>query len=330
MKAVLFRKYGPPSVLQMEEVDKPVPKDNEVLIKVHACSVSAGDCELRRFDFPGWFWLPLRLVMGLFKPRIKILGQELSGEIVAKGSEVSKFDLGDQVCAITNINMGGYAEYVCLKATRGMALKPKNMTFTQAAALPVGAFNALHFVRKAELRSGQKMLINGAGGSIGTIAIQMAKYKGLEVTCVDSGEKLEMLKSIGADYVIDYQKEDFTKNGKKYDVIFDMVQKNSVKNSLNSLSEKGCYILANMGTKQVRQGLWASWTGKRKIVMALAGENSEDLEYVIKLVEEGIIETVIDKEYTLDKMVEAHTYVESGHKKGCVVVNVVGNNEMIS
>ncbi len=321
MKAAVFRKYGPPEVLKIEDVPKPVPKDNQVLIKVKACSVSAGDCELRRFDFPGWFWLPLRLVMGLFKPRIKILGQELSGEIVALGSKVDNFQLGDEICTITNINMGGYGEYVALKSTWGMALKPSNMSFTQAAGLPVGAFNALHFVRKANLQHGQKMLINGAGGSIGTIALQMAKHKGVKVTCVDSADKLDMLTSLGADHVLDYQKGHFSENNDEYDVIFDMVQKNSLPKSLRVLKEGGCYILANMGTKQVRQGIWASWTKKQKIVMALAGENPEDLKHVVQLVEQGVIKTMIDKEYKLENIVEAHRYVESGKKQGCVVID---------
>jgi len=214
MKAIVCTKYGPPDVLQLQEVDKPIPKDNEVLIKIIGATVTAGDCEIRSFKFPLWLWLLARLGFGIRGPRQKILGQELAGEIEAVGNEVTRFRKGDQVFASTGWNLGAYAEYICLPEDGMLALKPSNLTFEEAAAIPTGGLAALHYLRKGNIQPGQTVLINGAGGSIGTFAIQLAKYYGAEVTAVDSTGKLDMLRSIGADQVIDYTQEDFTKSGR--------------------------------------------------------------------------------------------------------------------
>ncbi len=323
MKAIVFHKYGSPDVLNLEEVRKPVPKDNEVLIKIHAATVTAGDCEMREFDFPLWLWLLLRLYMGLFKPRIKILGQELAGEIEAIGKDVTDFKAGDQIFAPTEMSLGAYAEYICLPDHKPIALKPANMTFEEAATLPTGGLNALHFLEKANINSGQSILINGAGGSIGTYAIQMAKAKGAEVTAVDSSEKLAVLQTIGADMVIDYKQMDFTKSGKNYDVILDVVGKGDFSGSLKSLKTNGRLIIGNPRPTTMIRGFWASLFGNKKVINAVAPYKKENLLALKKMVEAGTIKAVIDKSYRLEEMVDAHLYVETGLKTGHVVITVV-------
>jgi NADPH:quinone reductase-like Zn-dependent oxidoreductase len=268
MKAMVHRKYGPPDSIHLEEVEKPVPGDNEVLIKIHAATVTAGDCELRRFDLPILFWLPIRLYMGLFKPRIKILGQELSGEIEATGKNVTTFKHGDQVFCPTDMRMGAYAEYKCLPATFPMAIKPANISFGEAATIPTGGANALHFLKKAKIQPGEKMLIIGAGGSIGTYAVQLAKNAEAEVTVVDSTEKLDMLRSIGADHVIDYTKDDFSKNGKTYDVIIEIIRTRTFFRTVRSLKKNGRFVVGNPSLSLQIMGLWFSITSKKKIINA--------------------------------------------------------------
>ncbi len=323
MKAILWTKYGSPEVLQLGEVEKPTPKDNEVLIKIHATTVFAGDCELRRFQVQFLFWLPVRIIMGIRKPKKGIrLGHELAGEIESVGKDVTLFKKGDQVFAPTSIRMGAYAEYRCLPSTHPMAIIPANMTYDEAAGISVGGPNALHFLRKAKIQSGQKVLINGAAGSIGTYAVQIAKYFGAEVTCVDSTRKLNMLRAIGADQVIDYTQEDFTENGKTYDVIIDVVGKSSFSRSKRSLKKNGYYILGNPGLLQMLRGLLPSLGGK-KVIFALASYKTEDLIYLKELIEAGRIRTVIDRRYSLEQVPDAHRYVEKGYKTGNVVITVV-------
>jgi len=322
MKAIVWTKYGPPDVLHLEEVDKPVPKDNEVLIKVHAATVTAGDCELRRFDIPGFLWLLVRIMVGIRKPRIKILGQEMAGEIVSVGQKVRQFNIGDQVFAAPEMRLGAYAEYACLPGSYAIAIKPANMTLEEAATIPTGGINALHFLRKGKIRSGIRVLINGAGGSIGTYAVQIAKSFGAHVTCVDSTGKLEMLRSIGSDEVIDYTREDFTKNGKVYDLIIDVVGKSSFSGSVSSLSRNGYYILGNPRLPGKIRGLWVSLTSNKKVVSQLAVTKVEDLNYLKELIEAGKIRTVIDRRYPLEEVAEAHRYVEAGHKIGNVVITI--------
>ncbi len=326
MKAIVWTKYGPPDVLQFKELNKPVPKDNEVLIKVHAATVTAGDCELRRFDIPVDLWLFVRIIMGIIKPRIKILGQELAGEVESAGKKVNHLKEGDPVFAATEMRLGAYAEYACLPAKSAMAIKPVNMSYEEAATIPTGGINALHFLRKGEIRSGQRVLILGAGGSIGTYAVQIAKSYGAHITCVDSGNKLEMLLSIGSDQVIDYTKEDFTENGEIYDLIIDVVGKSSFSRNVRSLSKNGHYILGNPKLKWKIKGLWISLTTRKKIISALASYHLEDLIFLKELIEAGKIKSVIDRKYPLEKTAEAHRYVETGQKTGNVVISIGSNN----
>ncbi len=327
MKAIVYERYGSPDVLQLKEVEKPTPKDNEVLIKVHAATVTAGDCEIRSLKFPIWLRLLMRIMFGLRKPRKKILGQELAGEIESAGKDVKLFRKGDQVFAATEMRFGAYAEYICLPSTYAMAIKPANMTYEEAAAVPTGGLNALHFLRKGNIQSGEKVLINGAGGSIGTFAVQLAKSFGAEVTGVDSTMKLDMLRSIGADQVIDYTEEDFTKSGETYDVIFDIVGKSPFSRSIRSLKKKGFYLLANLRLSQIVRGLWTSMTSSKKVITKLASYRTEDLIFLKELIEAGKIKAVIDRRYPLEQIAEAHRYVEKGHKKGNVVITVGHNNK---
>ncbi len=327
MKAIVWTKYGPPDVLQLKEVEKPTPKDNEVLIRIYATTISAGDCEMRSMKVAILYRLFMRLYIGLRKPkRITILGMELAGEIESVGNDVKRFKKGDQVFAATGIiGTGAYAEYICLpeKPEEGvMEIKPTNMTYEEATAVPVGGLEALHFIRQGNIQSGEKVLINGAGGTIGTFAVQLAKYFGAEVTGVDSTEKLDMLRSIGADQVIDYTQEDFTKSGETYDFILDVVSKSSFSGSIRSLKQNGRYRIANPGLSQMVRGRWTSMTSSKKVLFGSVKEKTEDLIFLKELIEAGKIKSVIDRSYPLEQTAEAHRYVETGHKKGHVVITV--------
>jgi NADPH:quinone reductase-like Zn-dependent oxidoreductase len=331
MKVIVWTKYGPPDVLQLKEVAKPAPKEDEVLIRIYATTVYAGDCELRSLKFPLLMSLPMRIYVGLIRPRrITILGQELAGEIEAVGKDVKLFKEGDQVFAHTGFGMGAYAEYICRpeepEGIKGvLAIKPTNMTFEEAAAVPTGGLESLHFLRKGNIQSGQKVLINGAGGSIGTFAVQLAKYFGADVTGVDSTGKLEMLRSIGADHVVDYTQEDFTQSGETYDVIFDVVGKSSFSGSIRSLKQNGRYLLANPGRSQRAQGRRTSRRSSKKVIFGDVSYRHEDLIFLKELIEAGKIKSVIDRRYPLEQIVAAHRYVETGHKKGHVVITVDHN-----
>ena len=324
MKAIIWTKYGPPDVLQLKEVEKPTPKDNQLLVKVYAATVTAGDCEFRRVDFPILLKILMRMYVGLRKPkRMTILGQELAGEIVSVGKDVSHFKKGDQVFAATGLYLGAYAEYKCLPENGVIAIKPANTTYEEAAAVPLGGLESLHFLRRANIQSGEKVLINGAGGSIGTAGIQLAKHFGAEVTGVDSAGKLDMLRSIGADHVIDYSQEDFTKNGETYDVVFDIVGKSHFSRSLGSLKENGRYLLANPKMSHKVRGRFASKGSGKKVISELTDQKAEDLIFLKGLIEEGKFRSVIDRRYPLEQTAEAHRYVETGNKKGNVVITVV-------
>jgi NADPH:quinone reductase-like Zn-dependent oxidoreductase len=325
MKAIICTKYGPPEVLQLKDVENPVPKDNEVRIRIYAATVTTGDVEIRKFKIPIWLWIPARIGFGLRGPRKKILGQELAGEIESVGKDVKLFRKDDQVFARTGFSLGAYAEYICLTEDGVMAKKPTNMTYEEAAAIPMGGIEALHFLRLANIQSGQKVLINGASGSIGTVAVQLAKYFGAEVTGVCSTRNLDMVRSIGADHVIDYTKEDFTGSGETYDVIFDVVGKSPFLRSIKSLKKNGCYLLANPGLSQMIRGRWTSIRSGKKVVTGAASGKNEDLKFLKELIEAGKIKSVIDRTYTLDQIVEAHKYVEKEHKKGNVVITVEHN-----
>lgn len=323
MRAIICMRYGPPEVLQPAEVEDPVPKDNEVLIRVHATTVTMGDCELRRFDFPAWMRPLARIGFGVRGPRRQILGQELSGTVVSAGKNVSRFREGDEVFAATGFRLGAYAEYACLPGNGAIANKPSNMSFEEAAAVPVGGLTALHFLKKAHIQEGQEVLINGAGGTIGTFAVQIAKSLGASVVAVDRGEKLDMLRSLGADGVIDHTSKDFTRSGKSYDVIFDVVGKSPFPGSLSSLKENGYYLQANPGLSHLTRGRLTSLKGGRKVVTSAGEDRPEDLEALRDLIEAGQVRSVIDRRYPLEQMVEAHRYVESGRKQGNVVITVM-------
>jgi NADPH:quinone reductase-like Zn-dependent oxidoreductase len=322
MKAIVWTKYGPPEVLRLQEVEKPAPEGDEVLIRIHAATVTQGDCEIRSLKSPLLIGLPLRLYVGLIKPkRITVLGQELAGEIEAVGSEVTRFKPGDRVYAPTFFRFGAYAEYSCLPE-KYPVLKPENLTYAEAATLPTGGINALHFINKARIQPGDRVLINGAGGSIGTYALQMAKSIGAEVTCVDSREKLDLLCSLGADHVIDYAREDFTKRGEAYDVIIDVVGKSPYSGSIRSLKENGRYILGNPRLSGMIRGSWTSSRTSKQVIFETANYPAEAFATLNELVQAGKIKPVIDRRYPLERTAEAHRYVDEGHKKGNVIITV--------
>lgn len=329
MKAIVLTKFGPPEVLQLQEVATPAPAVHEVLIKIYATTVVAGDCELRSLQLPLAYRLAFLIGIGLLRrirSRPLILGQEIAGEIEAVGKDVQRFRTGDQVFAWTGIGLGGYAECTCLPETGVLALKPATLTYEEATALVIGGLDALYLMRKAALQSGQKVLINGAGGSIGTFAVQLAKYFGAEVTAVDSTEKLEMLRSLGADRVIDYTQADFTKSGETYDVIFDVVGKSSFSRSVRALKPNGRYLLGNAGLLQKVRGGWLSRGSNKQIIFwaaRTADEYAEDFKFLKELLEVGKLQSVIDRCYPLEQIVEAHRYIGTGHKKGNVAITVV-------
>lgn len=322
MKAVFCTKYGTPEVLKIREAKKPVPKKDEVLIKIHGTTVTMGDCEIRRFKMPIFLWIPIRLFLGITKPRQPIIGAEMAGEIESVGSMVTNYKVGDQVFGTTGMTLGAYAQYTCQKADFGLMFKPVNMNYQEAATIPVGGLNGLHFIRKAGVKKGDKVLINGAGGSIGTYALQLAKHYGAEVHAVDRAEKLEMLRSLGADRVIDYQKEDFTRQKENYDVIIDVVCRGSYSKAVKTLSKRGRYVLGNPTMIKMLRGFWTSLVSGKKVYSQLADEKTEDLKYLKDLVEQGVLKSVIDKSFSLEQMAEAHKYVETGMKTGNVVVSV--------
>jgi NADPH:quinone reductase-like Zn-dependent oxidoreductase len=332
VKAIVCTKWGSPDVLKLKEVEKPTPKDNEVLIKIHAATVTAGDCELRSLKFPPALKLLARLGFGFRGPRKKILGQEFSGKIVEVGKDVKRFKKGDSVFAHTGFGMGAYAEYICLpeehKGMSGiMAIKPANMSYEEAACVPLGGFESLHYLRTANIQSGQKLLIRGAGGSIGTIGVQLAKHYGTEVTAVDSTKKLDMLWSIGADHVIDYTKEDFTKSGKTYDVIFDVIGKGPFSDSIKSLKDQGILLTANSMKSRIVREPGKSKEKSKRIIGGNVSFKPEDLNFLKELIEAGKLKSIIDRRFPLEQTAEAHRYVEKGGKKGNVVITVEHNEK---
>ncbi|RWS40311.1 NAD(P)-dependent alcohol dehydrogenase [Bacillus mycoides] len=326
MKAILYTKYGPPDVLQLKEVEKPTPKDNEILIKINATTVTAGDIRSRSFTVPSSVWLPARIALGFKQPKKQILGMELAGEVESVGKDVTRFKAGDQVFAATQANFGSYAEYICIPEDGPVCMKPSNITYEEAAAIPIGARTALFFLQKANVRSGQNILIYGASGSVGSYAVQISKYFGAKVTGVCSSSNLELVKSLGADEVIDYIASDFSTIDGAYDIIFEAVNKSTFSDCMKLLKEDGTYINI-VEPLPSAQMLWTKLTSRKKLILSQnAPETSEALDFLKELVENGKIKVIIDRQYTFEEIVEAHIYVEKGHKKGNVVINVKHND----
>ena len=322
MKAIVYKKYGPPEVLQLAEVEKPAPKDNEVLVKIHATTVTAGDCRARSFTVPPAFWLPARISLGFSEPKKPVLGLELAGEIESVGKDVKRFKKGDQVFAATLVGFGAYAQYISLPEDAAIAIKPSNLTYEEAAALPIAARTALHYVRKANIRTGQKVLVYGASGSVGTYAVQLARYFGAQVTGVSSTANLELVKTLGADKVIDYTKEDFSETGERYDVIFEAVDKSSFSACMKALQDGGIYLNVTTPFPSLQMIRTKIRTNKKIMLGENPPESAEDLTFLKELVEAGKLKPVIDRRYPMEKIVEAHRYVDRGHKRGNVVITI--------
>jgi NADPH:quinone reductase-like Zn-dependent oxidoreductase len=332
MQAVVFHEYGPPDVLHLEEVNKPTPKDDEILIKVNATAVTIGDLWARNFraigpsefTMPLLLWLASRLYFGVTRPRITILGSEFAGQVEAVGKQVKRLRAGDPVFGYRGQSMGANAEYLCMAEAGVVALKPVNLSYEEAAAVPYGALVALSLLRKVNLEQGQKLLIIGASGSIGAAAVQLAKHFGAEVTGVCSSRGLEFVKSLGADHVIDYTREDFTRSGETYDLVFDILGKSSFARCKRALKPQGTYLLASFKLRQLLQMMWTGITGGRRVVCALASERVEDLVVIKELVEAGKLKSIVDRCYPLDQVADAHRYLERRLQRGHVVIRVSG------
>jgi len=324
MKAIIHTKYGPPDELQLKEVEKPIPGDNEVLIKMHATTVTTTDCNARNFTFvPKSFMLFARVMFGFKKPKINILGIDLAGEIEAVGKDVKLFKVGDRVFGSPGTKFGGHAEYSCVPENGALAIKPAEMNWEEAAAICLAGNTALFFIRDlAKIRAGQKILIHGASGAIGTYAVQLARYYGAEVTGVCSTTNVEMVKSLGADRVIDYTKVDFTKSDERYDFVFDVVGKTTFSQCKGILKPKGIYLENMLEMKDIIRMMWTSIAGGRKIKGGVSKENTENLNFLKGLIESGKLKPVIDRSFPLEKTAEAFKYVEQGHKKGNVIITI--------
>jgi NADPH:quinone reductase-like Zn-dependent oxidoreductase len=331
MKAIVYTEYGSPEVLHVAEREKPVPKDNQVLIKVHASTVNYGDLiardfkniTSRTFNMPYLFLIGARLFFGTKKPKIHILGSEFSGEVEATGKAVTHFQKGDPVFGYVGQNMGAYAEYLCVPESGTLAAKPTSMTFEEAAAVPYGAIMALHLLEKMNIQPKQKVLIIGASGGIGSAAVQIAKHHfGAQVTGVCGTPRIEFVKSLGADAVIDYKKEDFSQNSETFDLVFDVLGTSSFSSCTKVLKKNGTYLRASFKTKQLLQMLWTKIIGSKKVVCAIAPGRQDDLKTVKSLIEAGKIKTIIDRTFPMEQAAEAHRYVEDGHKKGHVVISI--------
>jgi len=323
MKAVTYSEYGPPSVLRLEEVEKPVPKDDEVLIRVMAAEVTKSDIEMRRFRFAvKWFWLPMRLAFGVRRPRRRILGGYFSGIVEAVGSKVTGLGKGDQVFGSTGMRFGAYGEFLALPMSYLIVEKPVNMSFEDAAAVPLGGLNALHFLRLAKIQPGDKVLINGAGGSIGAYGIQIAKCMGADVTAVDSKIKESFVRRMGADHFIDYTRDDFTKSGQTYDVIFDMVPDSAYSACINILKPNGRYLSGNPRLSVMMRAVLTTRFTDKTARVAFAGETREELETLKAMIENGEITSILDRVYPMDQAADAHTRVESEQRVGAVVMSI--------
>jgi len=327
MKAFVYTKYGPPDVLHLKEVAKPTPKDNEVLIKTYATTVTSGDCRVRSLNVPVGFGLISRLFLGVLRPRQPIPGTELAGKIESVGKDVRKFKVGDSVFAFSGVGMGCYAEYKCMPEDGAMALMPANLTYEEAAAISFGGTTALDFFRRGKLQNGERVLINGASGGVGTAAVQLAKHFGADVTGVCSTANVELVRSLGATHVIDYTKEDFTQNGASYDIIVDTVGTAPFSRSKDSLKEGGRLLMVLGGLPDMLKIPWVLMTSSKKVIAGPAAERAEDLRFLAKLAEAGEFKPVIDRRYPFEQIAEAHRYVDTGRKKGNVVITLEQNNK---
>ncbi len=317
MKAAVYTQYGLPGVLQIKTAEKPISKKNEVLVRIKATAVNSGDIRLRKAD-P----FAVRFIFGLVKPKINILGSVFSGEVESVGEAVKHFKVGDAVFGHTDMKFGAYAEYLCVPENASIALKPAHISHKEAAAIPFGGVTALHFIKKAMIKPGQKVIVIGASGAVGSAAVQLAKSFGADVTGVCSTANIDMVKSIGADKVIDYTKEDFNNNGEMYDVIFDAVKAIPVFRSVKSLNENGIMILSAAGISEMFQGLWITKTSNKKVFTGLINHKAADIVFLKELIEKHKFKPVIDRTYMLEQIADAHAYVEKGHKKGNVVITI--------
>jgi NADPH:quinone reductase-like Zn-dependent oxidoreductase len=325
VKAILHTQYGSPDLLRFKKVDKPAPKDNEVLIRVHATTVSTGDCNMRNFTFVTKSMLPMaKLMFGIGKPwKERILGTELAGEVVGAGKDVTRFKVGDRVFGSTGMAGGGHAQYACLPEKGALAIKPDSLSWEEAVAIPFGANTAFYYLRDlGNIQAGHKLLIIGASGSIGSAGVQLAKHFGATVTAVCSGANVELVKSLGADKVIDYTKEDFTKNAETYDLIFDVVGATTFDHCQTSLKPEGIFLTCIMGLTDMLRALWTSVTGGKKMRGGVAINNLERMTFIAELAASGKLKSVIDRSYPLEQIAEAFKHVERGHKKGNVVITV--------
>jgi len=322
VKAIVATKYGPPEVLQVQEIPQPIPQEHEILVRVRATTVNAGDCRMRAFDVPPVFWLPGRLLLGITRPKNPVFGMELAGDVAAVGPGVSRFKPGDAVYATTSaVNFGGYAEYKCLREDGVVAAKPANLTYEQAAAVPVNGNTALYFLRAAGVASGQRVVVVGASGGVGVFAVQLARALGAEVTGVCGPSHIDLVKSLGAAEVLDYSRQDFTHNGQVYDVIFDAAGKTTFPQVSGSLRKGGCYVNVVL-PEAALIGPWYAMTAGKRILGGNITASADNLVFLRELIEAGTIHPVVDRTYPLDQIVEAHRYVDQGHKIGAVAINV--------
>ena len=323
MKAITYSNYGPPDVLELKDVEKPIPGDDEILIKVRAAEATKSDCELRSFKFAvKWFWLPLRIALGIREPKRQILGGYFSGEIGLVGKNISHFLVGDQVFGTAGLRLGAYGEYVALPARYTIVTKPGNMSFEEAAAVPLGGLNALHFMRTAKIQPGEKVMVNGAGGSIGAHGVQIAKSMGADVTAVDSTIKEGMLRRIGADHFVDYTKEDFAANGQTYDVILDMVAGSSYSACIKVLNPNGRYLMANPRISDMIRSVFTTYFSNKTARFAFARETKEELTALKEMIEQEKIASIVDKVFPMDQAADAHRRVEAEQRLGAVVIAI--------
>ena len=325
MKAIIYERYGPPDVMRVAEVPRPEPKDNEVLIRVRAAEATKADCELRAFRFAvNWFWLPLRLGIGVFRPRRQILGNYFAGEVVERGAGVMRFAVGDEVYGGLGLHMGAYGEYVAASENSSIAAKPGSMSFAEAAAVPLGGLNALHFLRLVDVKPGESVLINGAGGSIGLHGVQIAKAMGAEVTAVDKSEKEDIVRRMGADHFIDYTKQNFVEAGREFDVFFDMVPNSNFGDCMRVLRAGGRYCTGNPRFSVMLRCLWTSRFTDKKASFAFARESLEELEALRAMIEKGEVRSIVDEVVPMEEVADAHGRVEAETRLGAIVISIAG------